>query len=551
MVGKGQALVEVHVVPEIGGIFGFPAEHPAHRADVVRLAALLTFGGIYLDLDVLVVRPFNGLMTRGFAAALELAPQGCPVGLCNAILLAEPDSAFARLCLEGHDPERSLWQGFRARGRDENYVEYSLRYPALLADLCPGLVDVLPPESFLWISWDEAGLRRLFEEDVRVPDGVHCLHLWESHSWERYLKPLTERAIREKDTTYHRLARPFLPEEPLRYAGPEGLDPLDFEPMDHLCREAGFVDPIRSDPVDFAGRMRKRLGAYRESWFVPLRWRLDRLEKRIDEIALQTDSVPTSPSLQYRDRSADLRFMMPAGASEPAVFVSGDARVAQGLSRALAEAPAGSVWVIADLDGADEQRARHLARRSGVRILHCPAEPVAFRRTLEAALPGQRLSLLATWGTGQEFDLWQAVADYRVGDVVTMANPVFPAEQALVARTSNVAHPSGAFWGASVAAFETLASRQFLALAAVSADSGFVHFSPKRPGGPGVEKIDRSPATVPVTSSYHQTLQLPVTAVREMLGEVHVEDLEAGTALKFRDCSGFPWASTNGSPAVS
>ena len=48
--------LHLHHVRAVEGIYGFPAKHPAHRADIIRLAALIAMGGVYLDTDVLVVK---------------------------------------------------------------------------------------------------------------------------------------------------------------------------------------------------------------------------------------------------------------------------------------------------------------------------------------------------------------------------------------------------------------------------------------------------------------------------------------------------------------
>jgi hypothetical protein len=46
-------------IPE--SIFGNPIHHFAHKADVIRLEVLLEYGGIYLDLDTICVRPLAPL----------------------------------------------------------------------------------------------------------------------------------------------------------------------------------------------------------------------------------------------------------------------------------------------------------------------------------------------------------------------------------------------------------------------------------------------------------------------------------------------------------
>ena len=43
-----------------------PLTHAAHRADVLRLQLLIAQGGIYLDLDMIVLAPFTALLEHEF-----------------------------------------------------------------------------------------------------------------------------------------------------------------------------------------------------------------------------------------------------------------------------------------------------------------------------------------------------------------------------------------------------------------------------------------------------------------------------------------------------
>jgi hypothetical protein len=52
-------------------IFGNRVDHYAHRADVVRLEALKEFGGIYLDLDVIMMKSLDHLLDEQFAMGQE------------------------------------------------------------------------------------------------------------------------------------------------------------------------------------------------------------------------------------------------------------------------------------------------------------------------------------------------------------------------------------------------------------------------------------------------------------------------------------------------
>lgn len=48
--------MELRKVRDVTEIWGNPVLHFAHKADVIRLEALKEFGGVYLDVDVLITR---------------------------------------------------------------------------------------------------------------------------------------------------------------------------------------------------------------------------------------------------------------------------------------------------------------------------------------------------------------------------------------------------------------------------------------------------------------------------------------------------------------
>src|SRR5581483_6850969 len=88
-------------------IHGIPLEQGAHQADVARLQILHQHGGIYLDLDVLCLRPFAPLQNESVVMGEEHGE-----GLCNAVILAEPGALFLRRWLDAYsnfDP--ADWNG--------------------------------------------------------------------------------------------------------------------------------------------------------------------------------------------------------------------------------------------------------------------------------------------------------------------------------------------------------------------------------------------------------------------------------------------------------
>lgn len=195
-------------------IGGVPIRHVAHQADVARLQILREYGGIYLDMDVLCVRPLDALLHHRTVLGQQssVGPDGAlrHEGLCNAVILAEPGAAFLDAWWDGMDPRTSLWSGFRSQGYDEYWDEYSVRYPDMLARRLPSQIHVEGPRSFFWPSWNDAGLRLLFEDGTQEFPEAFCHHLWESPAWDRYLRHLTEADIMTGKSPFSALARRFL-----------------------------------------------------------------------------------------------------------------------------------------------------------------------------------------------------------------------------------------------------------------------------------------------------------------------------------------------------
>lgn len=206
---------------------GRPIIHVAHKSDVIRLQALRDFGGIYLDLDTICVKPFSDLFHHHFVMGREMKLPYRPKnarqriklairkrlglagkllhpepGLCNAVLLSEKNSEFVNHWL-------AEYKTFRSQGRDKYWNEHSGKVSLRLAKEHPEWITLLGPKAFHYPLYDPDSQRSMFEEVTEFPESyVH--HLWESFSWEPYLSKLTVEDIRSRDTTFNLLARRYV-----------------------------------------------------------------------------------------------------------------------------------------------------------------------------------------------------------------------------------------------------------------------------------------------------------------------------------------------------
>lgn len=181
-------------------IYGNPLCHVAHQADVVRLAVLYQFGGIYMDLDTICTKPFTPLLENRMVMGLQLYPEG-DYGLCNAVMLAEKGSKFIEKWFE-------TYQMFRSPGRSEYWDEHSVRIPKVLADLYHQEIRIEPFDRFHFPSFSRSCIQKMFVENHSFENAL-CHHLWESHSW-KYLSNLTIEQIMRHSTSYTSIARRYV-----------------------------------------------------------------------------------------------------------------------------------------------------------------------------------------------------------------------------------------------------------------------------------------------------------------------------------------------------
>lgn len=180
-------------------VLGNKLYHYAHKADIIRLMVLSNYGGVYLDIDTICIKPFNNLLKFDFVLG-EQNIYKKEYGLCNAVILSKKDSSFLKLWY-------SSYKYFRSKGHDQYWDEHSVIVPLILSKKYPQYIHIEKETSFFYPSYTE--IETLFEKCKLFPE-AYIFHLWESFSYEKYLSQLTTSSIREQNTTYNIIARKYL-----------------------------------------------------------------------------------------------------------------------------------------------------------------------------------------------------------------------------------------------------------------------------------------------------------------------------------------------------
>lgn len=184
----------------------------AHESDFIRMKVLQTWGGGYADMDTLFLQPMPDEFYREqfvIGAEQDEVEEHDPMkrSLCNALMLAQPESAYLARWLE------NMYRVF-----DGTWSRHSCQEATRVRQQIPDAVRVLPKRCFHRHGADPVGVYTLFEGLDEDFSGMYSMHLWAHLWWDEWRTDFTtvhggmidEDYVRYAETTYAVAARRFL-----------------------------------------------------------------------------------------------------------------------------------------------------------------------------------------------------------------------------------------------------------------------------------------------------------------------------------------------------
>lgn len=174
---------------------------PQYQADVIRLQKLYECGGIYLDTDSVMLKPFDDLMDE------DVVLSGSVTGLTPKFKEGVDFFSAGVILAQAKSPFVKIWLERLAEGMSKNvWGWHVVNLPAEIAKEFPEMLTALPSEKFTPFDyWDEwvwdAGSVDLHADKLK---DSYTAHLWDS-VWVDRIAQITPDYLKNTDNCITRI----------------------------------------------------------------------------------------------------------------------------------------------------------------------------------------------------------------------------------------------------------------------------------------------------------------------------------------------------------
>lgn len=172
-------------------------KHVQYASDVIRLELLYKWGGIYIDTDMLLIKPLTPLMGRPLTMAVESVHEdGSPKSVANGMIMAAPRSEFLKLMLDATPVAM----------KSDIWANHAVTLPLELAKEYPDMVHLEPKQSFFPFDLTRNWLFEGNKADEYMPmlSATYGIHVYETY-WRDTLKFLTPEYVKQGSSLFSKL----------------------------------------------------------------------------------------------------------------------------------------------------------------------------------------------------------------------------------------------------------------------------------------------------------------------------------------------------------
>jgi hypothetical protein len=183
---------------EVTKLNGHPISHFQHRCDVIRLKILSQYGGIYMDLDNILIKSLDDFIDKKMVMGYERGGNKNGGLIANGVIMVEKDNPMIKEWLSIYD---SSW--------GESFVPYwnghSIHIPFQLSFKYHYLMSIQSNKTFYPFLWDDMSILNKNNDNGKNYEGSYSVQLWETESSKTDLLPQTPLYFKTYKNAFTRL----------------------------------------------------------------------------------------------------------------------------------------------------------------------------------------------------------------------------------------------------------------------------------------------------------------------------------------------------------
>lgn len=185
-------------------INGVKLESYQYKADVKRLEILLAQGGVYMDIDIISLKPFGDLINNSCVLGVEAAADPDTVDLnqaqsiTNAVMLAEPNHQFIK----------DLLSETAANIQDKPWAYHAVTLPLELLRQRSYDLKLLPRKSFMPFDFRTNYIFQQDQSKLKNLEDSYTIHLWET-IWKDQLDQINKQYLKTSTSLFAQLCKSY------------------------------------------------------------------------------------------------------------------------------------------------------------------------------------------------------------------------------------------------------------------------------------------------------------------------------------------------------
>ena len=204
-------IIETKIIEVVTVINNKPVICFQHKADISRLRILEEFGGIYLDTDILLLKPLDEYIDKRFVIGYQ--NKGNTNDTTNAVIMVEPNNEMIKEWLEIYNISWRKVSPYDNKSIFDEWAGHSVALPYQLSYKYGYMMSIQDSKTFYPFLWTDYSIFGKEDNNMSYEEST-CIHLWDTELYKTNLPPSSPHYFKRMNNAFTRLFKEYINDLP-------------------------------------------------------------------------------------------------------------------------------------------------------------------------------------------------------------------------------------------------------------------------------------------------------------------------------------------------